>query len=120
MSDLEKINSIFNAKIDSVKTKDELQNLKTYREKRDTVRDNVVNIIHRAKEKYPDMNQQQAAELDADIQAYIRSMGLSQKDFTTITPSTLLNEDEFGIHQHQTLIPLLRLDKKWLQVQLVC
>ena len=29
MSDLEKINSIFNAKIDSVKTKDELQNLKT-------------------------------------------------------------------------------------------
>ena len=76
----------------------ELQNLKTYREKRDTVRDNVVNIIHRAKEKYPDMNQQQAAELDADIQAYIRSMGLSQKDFTTITPSTLLNEDEFGLY----------------------
>ena len=59
----------------------ELQNLKTYREKRDTVRDNVANIIYRAKEKYPDMNQQQAAELDADIQAYIRSMGLSQKDF---------------------------------------
>ena len=29
MSDLEKINSIFNAKIDSVKSKDELQNLKT-------------------------------------------------------------------------------------------
>ena len=76
----------------------ELQNLKTYREKRDTVRDNVVNIIARAKEKYPDMNQQQAAELDADIQAYIRSMGLSQKDFTTITPSTLLMEDEFGLY----------------------
>jgi hypothetical protein len=76
----------------------ELQNLKAYREKRDTVRDNVVNIIHRAKEKYPDMNQQQAAELDADIQAYIRSMGLSQKDFTTITPSTLLMEDEFGLY----------------------
>jgi len=76
----------------------ELQNLKTYREKRDTVRDNVVNIIHRAKEKYPNMNQQQAAELDADIQAYIKSMGLSQKDFTTITPSTLLMEDEFGLY----------------------
>ena len=76
----------------------ELQNLKTYREKRDTVRDNVANIIYRAKEKYPDMNQQQAAELDADIQAYIRSMGLSQKDFTTITPSTLLMEDEFGLY----------------------
>ena len=29
MSDLEKINSIFNAKIDSVKSKDELQHLKT-------------------------------------------------------------------------------------------
>ena len=29
MSDLDKINSIFNAKIDSVKTKDELQNIKT-------------------------------------------------------------------------------------------
>ena len=29
MSDLDKINSIFNAKIDSVKSKDELQNLKT-------------------------------------------------------------------------------------------
>ena len=29
MSDLDKINSIFNAKIDSVKTKEELQNLKT-------------------------------------------------------------------------------------------
>ena len=29
MSDLEKINSIFNAKIDSIKSKDELQNLKT-------------------------------------------------------------------------------------------
>ena len=29
MSDLEKINSIFNAKIDSVKSKDQLQNLKT-------------------------------------------------------------------------------------------
>ena len=29
MSDLEKINSIFNAKIDSVKNKDELQNIKT-------------------------------------------------------------------------------------------
>ena len=29
MSDLEKINSIFNAKIDSVKSKDDLQNLKT-------------------------------------------------------------------------------------------
>ena len=29
MSDLEKINSIFNAKINSVKTKEELQNLKT-------------------------------------------------------------------------------------------
>ena len=29
MSDLEKINSIFNAKIDSVKTKEELQNIKT-------------------------------------------------------------------------------------------
>ncbi len=29
MSDLEKINSIFNAKIDSVKSKEELQNLKT-------------------------------------------------------------------------------------------
>ena len=29
MSDLDKINSIFNAKIDSVKTKDDLQNLKT-------------------------------------------------------------------------------------------
>ena len=28
MSDLEKINSIFNAKIDSVKTKEELQNIK--------------------------------------------------------------------------------------------
>ena len=29
MSDLDKISSIFNAKIDSVKTKDDLQNLKT-------------------------------------------------------------------------------------------
>ena len=29
MSDLDKINSIFNAKIDSVKTKEDLQNLKT-------------------------------------------------------------------------------------------
>jgi len=29
MSDLDKINSIFNAKIDSVKTKEELQNIKT-------------------------------------------------------------------------------------------
>ena len=29
MSDLDKINSIFNAKIDNVKTKEELQNLKT-------------------------------------------------------------------------------------------
>ena len=29
MSDLDKINSIFNAKIDSIKTKEELQNLKT-------------------------------------------------------------------------------------------
>ena len=29
MSDLDKINSIFNAKIDSIRSKDELQNLKT-------------------------------------------------------------------------------------------
>ena len=29
MSDLDKINSIFNAKIDAVKSKDELQNIKT-------------------------------------------------------------------------------------------
>ena len=29
MSDLDKINSIFNAKIDSVKTKEDLKNLKT-------------------------------------------------------------------------------------------
>ena len=29
MSELEKISSIFNAKIDSVKTKEDLQNLKT-------------------------------------------------------------------------------------------
>ena len=29
MSDLEKINSIFNAKINSVKNKEELQNIKT-------------------------------------------------------------------------------------------
>ena len=29
MSDLEKINSIFNAKIDTVKTKEDLQNIKT-------------------------------------------------------------------------------------------
>ena len=29
MSDLDKINSIFNAKIDSVKTKEDLQNIKT-------------------------------------------------------------------------------------------
>ena len=29
MSDLDKINSIFNAKIDSIKSKDELQSLKT-------------------------------------------------------------------------------------------
>ena len=29
MSDLDKISSLFNAKIDSVKTKDELQNIKT-------------------------------------------------------------------------------------------
>ena len=29
MSDLEKINSIFNARVDSVKTKEDLQNLKT-------------------------------------------------------------------------------------------
>ena len=29
MSDLDKINSIFNDKIDSIKSKDELQNLKT-------------------------------------------------------------------------------------------
>ena len=29
MSDLDKINSIFNAKIDSVKNKEDLQNLKT-------------------------------------------------------------------------------------------
>ena len=29
MSDLEKINSIFNAKIDNVKTKEDLQNIKT-------------------------------------------------------------------------------------------
>ena len=29
MSDLEKINSIFNAKINSVKTKEDLQNIKT-------------------------------------------------------------------------------------------
>ena len=28
MSDLDKINSIFNAKIDSIKSKDELQNLR--------------------------------------------------------------------------------------------
>ena len=76
----------------------ELQNLKAYREKRDTVRDNVVNIIHRAKEKYPNMEPAQVAELNNDIQQYIRSMGLSQKDFTTITPSTLLNEDEFGLY----------------------
>ena len=76
----------------------ELQNLKTYREKRDTVRDNVVNIIHRAKEKYPNMEPAQVAELNNDIQQYIRSMGLAQKDFTTITPSTLLNEDEFGLY----------------------
>ena len=76
----------------------ELQNLKTYREKRDTVRDNVVNIIHRAKEKYPNMEPAQVAELNNDIQQYIKSMGLAQKDFTTITPSTLLNEDEFGLY----------------------
>ena len=76
----------------------ELQNLKTYREKRDTVRDNVVNIIARAKEKYPNMEPEQVAELNNDIQGYIKSMGLSQKDFTTITPSTLLNEDEFGLY----------------------
>ena len=31
MSDLDKINSIFNAKIDSVKTKEDLQNIKTKR-----------------------------------------------------------------------------------------
>ena len=29
MSDLDKISSVFNAKIDSVKTKDDLQNIKT-------------------------------------------------------------------------------------------
>ena len=29
MSDLDKINSIFNAKIDTVKTKEDLQNIKT-------------------------------------------------------------------------------------------
>ena len=29
MSDLEKINSIFNARVNSVKTKEDLQNLKT-------------------------------------------------------------------------------------------
>ena len=76
----------------------ELQNMKAYREKRDRVRDNVINILHRAKEKYPDMPPEQAEKLNAKIQNYVKSMGLSQKDFITVTPSTLLMEDEFGLY----------------------
>ena len=56
----------------------ELQNLKAYREKRDTVRDNVVNIIHRAKEKYPNMEPAQVAELNNDIQQYLSLIHISE------------------------------------------
>ena len=76
----------------------QLANMKTYREKRDSVRDNVVNIIHSAKEKNPNMTPELAAELEQDINNYVRSMGLSSKDFITATPSTLLAEDEFGFY----------------------
>ena len=76
----------------------ELQNMKAYREKRDTVRDNVINILHRAKEKNPNMSPEEAEKLNMRIREYVKSMGLSQKDFTTITPSTLLLEDEFGLY----------------------
>tara|TARA_R110000851_G_scaffold101620_1_gene217851 strand:- start:640 stop:3951 length:3312 start_codon:yes stop_codon:yes gene_type:complete len=76
----------------------QLANMKTYREKRDSVRDNVVNIIHTAKEKNPNWTPELAAELDQDINNYVRSMGLSSKDFITATPSSLLAEDEFGFY----------------------
>ena len=48
-----------NPMINSQKDRDaraaELASMKTYREKRDMVRDNVVNIIHTAKQKNPNM-----------------------------------------------------------------
>ena len=52
-----------------------------------------------AKEKNPNMTPELAAELEQDINNYVRSMGLSSKDFITATPSTLLAEDESILSQ---------------------
>jgi len=91
-----------NPMINSQKDRDaraaELASMKTYREKRDMVRDNVVNIIHTAKQKNPNMGSEMAADLDRDINSYIKSMGLSAKDFNSVTPNTLLLEDDFGFY----------------------
>jgi len=75
-----------------------LANMKAYREKRDGVRDNVVQIINAAKEKNPNMGEAASKELENDINQYIKSTGLSEKDFREVKPYTLKLEDEFGFY----------------------
>jgi len=76
----------------------QLENLKNYRAKRDKVSGDVAMLIHDAVKQSPDMSDEKALELQQDINSYIASMGLSQKDFISANPRTLLLEDEFGLY----------------------
>lgn len=93
-----KDNSLINTQVQQDARAAELASMKVYREKRDSVRDNVVNIIHSAKEKNPNMSPEMSADLEKDINSYVKSMGLSQKDFISVSASTLALEDEFGFY----------------------
>jgi hypothetical protein len=76
----------------------ELENMKTYRNKRDKVASDIAMLIHDMNIKNPDPSQEEILGFENDINKYVTSMGLSQKDFASINPSTILLEDEFGFY----------------------
>tara|TARA_R100000700_G_C3176153_1_gene151061 strand:- start:155 stop:3475 length:3321 start_codon:yes stop_codon:yes gene_type:complete len=76
----------------------ELENMKTYRNKRDKVASDIAMLIHDMNIKNPDPSEQEILDFEKDLDSYVRSMGLSHKDFASVNPRTILLEDEFGFY----------------------
>jgi len=76
----------------------ELESMKSYRNKRDKVASDIAMLIHDMNIKNPDPSEQEILDFEKDLDGYVRSMGLSQKDFASVNPRTILLEDEFGFY----------------------
>tara|TARA_R100000654_G_scaffold1701_2_gene6260 strand:- start:336 stop:3725 length:3390 start_codon:yes stop_codon:yes gene_type:complete len=93
-----KQNWLIQSKADKAQRQSELENFRVYREKRDDVRDKVIEIADAARKKYEETGDKKF--LDLAVQGtndLLAASNLQMKDFITVDPETLAMRDGMGL-----------------------